>query len=220
MQANLNRFSKLKLTSSNENILRKMETVGELHDLPLQNAKERIVKENQEIKEAVEKIKSMKDQLDESHNQVPKLHSQYIDSVNALRKQKNQSHPGFVVPFDNIDMHLNRRQMTMTEQNKDVHWVNHEMIENRVPGNHLPSDRQSGDILEVPNAQFFPSADDQRKQRESYLILVSRILVDYFEAFSVFKDVCIRHIPHKYTKEMSTHSNKVKLMFKLYWKSF
>ena len=45
----------------------------------------------------------------------------------------------------------------------------------------------------------------------NYVILVSRILVDYFDSFSVFKDVCVRHVPHKYSQEMSVKSRKVKL---------
>lgn len=151
----------------------------------------------------------MKKKLSECPGQNPKLQSQCIDASNALRKKILQNHPGFIVTFDNIDMHLNRRNMTMTQQNKDVHWINHEMIENRVSGNHLPSEGQSAEILDVPNANFFPSVDDQRKQRDSYLVLVSCILVDYCDCFSIFKKVCIGHIPHKYTKEMSTPSNKV-----------
>lgn len=187
-----------------------METVGELHDLPLQETKKRIVKEHKEAQEAVNQIEILKEQLSESHEQNPQLKSQCIDATNALRKKILENHPGFIVAFDNIDMHLNRRNMTMTDQNKDVHWVNHEMVENRVSGNHLPSEGQCAEILDVPNAQFCPSVDDQRKQRYSYLVLVSRILVDYFDSFSIFKSVCIRHIPHKYTKEMSSPSNKVK----------
>ena len=45
----------------------------------------------------------------------------------------------------------------------------------------------------------------------NYVILVSRILVDYFDSFNVSKDVCVRHIPHKYSQEMSVKSRKVKL---------
>jgi hypothetical protein len=139
----------------------------------------------------------------------PELASSYLKAAGELKEQQRNCHPGFVIPFDNINFHLARRNMTMTEQNKDVHWVNHAMVENRVSGNHLSTEKEK-DILDIPNLQFLPSVDDQRRQRVNYIVLVSRMLVDYFEAFAVFKDVCVRHIPHKYSKEMSVKSSKVK----------
>ena len=135
------------------------------------------------------------------------------ESINArkeLTELQKSCHRGFVITFDNIDFHLSRRNMSMSEQNRDVHWINHGMVENRVSGNHLLTAREK-DILDIPNIQFLPSVEDQRRQRMSYVILVSRILVDYFDSFNVFKDVCVRHIPHKYSQEMSVKSRKVKL---------
>ena len=49
-------------------------------------------------------------------------------------------HPGFTIAFDNIDLQISRKNMTMSKQNRDVHWVNHKMFINRVSGNDLPND--------------------------------------------------------------------------------
>ena len=49
----------------------------------------------------------------------------------------------------------------MLQQNWDVHWVNHSMVENRVTGNHLLTAREK-DILDTPNIQFLPGVEDQR----------------------------------------------------------
>ena len=35
---------------------------------------------------------------------------------------------------------ISRKNMTMSKQNRDVHWVNHKMFINRVSGNDLPND--------------------------------------------------------------------------------
>ena len=78
-------------------------------------------------------------------------------------------------------------------------------------GNHLSTEEEK-DILDIPNIKFLPSVDDQRRQRMNYVVLVSRILLDYFDSFSVFKDVCVHHIPHRYSQEMSVKSRKVKYM--------
>ena len=36
--------------------------------------------------------------------------------------------PGFKFPFDNFDIRQNVRDMTEDNQNKDIHWVNHNAI--------------------------------------------------------------------------------------------
>ena len=79
------------------------------------------------------------------------------------------------------------------------HWVNHKIVINRV----------SGINLAVPNITFLPSVKDQQLQRLNYIVLVSRILVDHLKCFGMLKDVCVRHIPHKYSKEMATKSDDI-----------
>ena len=103
---------------------------------------------------------------------------------------------------------MKQTDMTLVNQNKDVHWVNHKMVKNRVSGNKLSWHGQTKKLVDVPN---IISANNQRspKQRQNYIVLVSRILVDYFDSFSPLKDVCIRHIGHKYSKEMSQKSKQV-----------
>ena len=99
--------------------------------------------------------------------------------------------------------------MTMGKQNRDFHWVNHQMFLNRVSGNLLPNEAPQQDLQTVSNMAFLPSADDQLRQRFNYTVLISRMLVDYFDAFEPLKDACIQHIPHRYSKEMSEKSVKV-----------
>ena len=53
--------------------------------------------------------------------------------------------------------------MTLKAQNKDMHWVNHFMIENRVSGNCYSTDaKEPADIHRVSNMNFFPSIQDQK----------------------------------------------------------
>ena len=65
--------------------------------------------------------------------------------------------------------------MTMSAQNRDIHWVNHEMVQNRISGNHLDSQEPKAHIGDVPNIKFLPDIHDQSRQRLNYVILVSRI---------------------------------------------
>lgn len=132
----------------------------------------------------------------------------------AARKEEHElaksSHPGFVISFDNLDFQLKRRNMTKDSQNQDHHWVNHQMVENRVSGNSLDVKQPNAeDIVNIPNTRFLPNIYDQQHQRLNYIILTSRILVSYFEALKPLQNACIFHIPHKYTMEMSQKSKKV-----------
>lgn len=99
--------------------------------------------------------------------------------------------------------------MSVQSQNRDYHWVNHQMIENRVSGVHLNSKGPKADLQEVSNLKFLPTLGDQQPQRTNYIILTGRILVDYFDALAALKDAIILHIPHKYTNEMMQKSKKV-----------
>ena len=119
-------------------------------------------------------------------------------------------HPGFVISFDNLDFQLKRRNMTKDNQNQDYHWVNRQMVENRVSGNSLDVRKTDPeDIVNIPNTRFLPNLYDQQNQRLDYIILTSRILVSYFEVLKPLQDACIFHIPHRYTREMSQKSKKV-----------
>ena len=117
-------------------------------------------------------------------------------------------HLGYTIPFDNVDVRIERRQMTKTSQNMDCHWVNHLYVENRISGSHLPTHcNKSIDSLE--NIDLLVSAEDEKKQRFDFVILVSRFLVEYFEHFEFLKQVCVLHIQHRYSKEMAKKSVKV-----------
>lgn len=65
------------------------------------------------------------------------------------------------------------------------------------------------DLQTVSNMTFLPSASDQPRQRYNYIVLISRILVEYFDSLQPLNNACIQHMPHKYTEEMSKKSLKV-----------
>ena len=180
---NLTRFSKMKITTSNQGTLNTMGTLGEQHDNAVKEAKGRIEKECHEMKNSA--------------------------TSENCQSQKDGAHPGYAIVFDNIDFEMKRKEMTMVNQNKDVHWVNHQIVFNRVSGNQLEWEQPNEEITKVPNIKFLPSVKDYQHQRHNYIVLVSRILVSYFDIFSPLKEVCIQHIKHKYVKEMAAKSTKV-----------
>ena len=165
----------------------------------------------------------MKDQL-ETLDTIKSTHASHakcsssscIESIlkahRELEDLKKVSHPGFIIAFDNIDIQLQRKSMTLDAQNRNFHWVNHKMVSNRVSGCLLPSNGPKAELLEIPNLKFFPSIEDHQQQRMNYATLVSRMLVQHFDVFEPLKNACVQHIPHKHTKEMSQKSSKVHLL--------
>lgn len=201
----------MKLTNSNQQTLRTLDTLGENHNIHLIKTKERISKENAELH-----------LLDEKKKKLCAVHATHLSSTTAcscnqelahISKQifefEKSIHPGFVISFDNLDIQVQRKIMSMQSQNRDYHWVNHQMIENRVSAAHQKATGPKANLQEISNIRFLPTLEDQQCQRSNYIVLTSRILVDYFDALAPLKDACILHIPHKYTNEMSQKSKKV-----------
>lgn len=182
-----------------------MEMIGNNHDMCLQEIKKKIEVELIVIQEKKEKLDSLKEKVNTSKESFNKLITTQGNYKNLLKA----CHPGFIIGIDNLDFHIERKNMTLNAQNQDFHWVNNFIVENRVSGNELPNKEPKADLQDVPNIAFFPSADDHIRQRWNYIVLVSKIIVDYFTYFSCLKDSCIRHMPHKYTTQMSQQSKKV-----------
>lgn len=187
------------MTTCNSTILGKLDSFGVEHDKVLLNAKKTITLENS----FVESLNRKREEC---------LSTKKIIEASSISKDTSTllktCHPGFVVAFDNIDIAMKRRNTTVADQNHDYHWVNHKMVVNRVGANDMPT-KPLADILDVENIKFLPNFSDSERQRMDYIILTSRIICNYFDALEPIKDVCIHHIPHKYSKEMSGKSQKV-----------
>lgn len=62
--------------------------------------------------------------------------------------------------------------------------------------------------------QLLPSKEDDRILRDNFIILVSRILVDNIPFFQqTFDGAVTRHIRHKYSTEMATKSQVMRVVF-------
>ena len=208
-QATITRLSKLKITCSNTCALNKLDTFSMDHDSPLKVAKQRISDKNVKLKQQTERAVSAAHICSNTCPEGCALLQSAFQAISSIKEQKMACHPGFTIAFDNIDLEINRKNMTMARQNRDIHWVNHKMFVNRVSGNLLSTEGPRCDLSTVQNSTFLHSVLDQQRQRFNYIILVSRMLVQYFDAYEPLRNVCIQHIPHKYSKEMSQKSTKV-----------
>jgi hypothetical protein len=210
----LNRLAKLKVTCCAAKLHGKLDLLGENHAKVVLDMKKKISLEQQVIVEKKATVATLSGRCREGKNNDASEHICNImcneekkNATSDLKKERLNLHAGFAILFDNIDGNLNRWHMTMENQNFDFHWVNHKIVINRVSGNKL--DMSPRNVLNISNIKLLPTVQDQKRQRQNYIVLVARMLVEHLECFSAFKDVCVSHIPHKYSKEMAGKSESV-----------
>lgn len=84
-----------------------------------------------------------------------------------------QSDGTFKIVLDNVDRRIATRDMTSDRQNRDIHWVNHSAIKNRVTGNRK---RAQVELSQLDNCHLLPTTADHEKLRMDFTYLVSRVL--------------------------------------------
>ena len=120
---------------------------------------------------------------------------------------ENSSDGSFKIILNNIDLNISTRDMTSERQNRDIHWVNHSAVRNRVTS--YDSSKRQTNISELDNCTILPSIYDHEKIRKDYIHLVNKVIVWHIPCLNFLQPVCPLHIPHKYTAEMSKKSEKV-----------
>lgn len=101
---------------------------------------------------------------------------------------------GRKIVFDNFDCKQHVHSMTEHHQNIDIHWVTHMAVENRVSGNHLSSVKPSPEnLLQIENGLCLPSRHEHHLQRENYISLTERALVE-LPCLELLKSVACKHL--------------------------
>ena len=99
--------------------------------------------------------------------------------------------------FDNFDFKQQVHSMTEQHQNIDVHWVTHLSVENRADA-----------VMQMENGVCLPTRHEHHLQRENYITLTERAIVE-IPCLACLKPVVCKHIPHQYSKKMAEKSEMV-----------
>ena len=129
--------------------------------------------------------------------------------VEPQHPQAVQADTGWKLVFDNLDYTQEVHWMTEEHQNVDCHYVTAMRTENRVSGNELSDDPPTVGVLGMENGKCLPSNIDNARQRDNYLKVVERILVNNIPCLAFLSDVCTGHIKHNYSHEMVDKTNTV-----------
>ena len=154
---------------------------------------------------SLKKLDSYGLKFDDKLKELQELQAKVISNPEGFKLEHNDG--TFKIVLDNIDLRITTRDMTSDRQNKDIHWVNHSAVKNRVTlGNRK---REQIELSQLDNCQLLPTAADHEKLRRDFTYLVSRVLVEHLPCMAFLQPVCIRHIPHQFSKEMAKKTDKV-----------
>ena len=126
-------------------------------------------------------------------------------SVGCLPRPSNEQK----IVIDNIDYRKKVHFMTQEHQTSDNHFLTVCATTNRVHGIHLSSKPPEDGMKKLYNGLCIPSHLEQSSQRDDYIRLIERCLVDNLPCLEFLKDVVSRHIPHTYSKNTSEPTETV-----------
>ena len=128
---------------------------------------------------------------------------QNVELLKTLTKQLELCKAaGYQITGYNLDMLVKVKHMSSTNQTKRIHWFNLNAVMHRLIGNDLRSDGPIRSVLDMENI-------DNYKFLRDVIPLLTRVIVNRIPAFSSFKDVVVKHIPHTYSDGMKEKSAQV-----------
>ena len=200
-QASLARLSTLRITTSHTYLYKKLDEFGKDHDKPIREA----------VARQSEYMASVRDH--------PSAENEDQRSEKSTKSACHTPDCGRKMVFDNLDYSQEVHWMTEDHQNTDCHYVTAMSTENRVPGMGLSTETPQFGLLDMENGDCLPSALDNAKQRDNYIKLVERIIVNNIPCLEYLASACTNHIPHQYSGEMRKKTDTVSMDSNVGWQT-
>lgn len=103
------------------------------------------------------------------------------------------------VVFDNIDFKILVNVILKNHRNSDMHWIAHFITFDRVPSTNLDDTKPLvADPDNFENINYLLGKEEVEKLRQDYIILVARVLAEFFPFMATFVPAIPKHIPHRY----------------------
>ena len=101
--------------------------------------------------------------------------------------------------FDNIDFKILVNIVLKNHRNSDIHWIAQYLTYDRVPSAGLDDSKPLvSDVKDFDNVNYLLSQAETEKLRHDFIVLVARVLVEFFEFMKPFENAVPRHITHRY----------------------
>jgi len=100
--------------------------------------------------------------------------------------------------FDNFDFRILSNVVLPNHQNSDMHWIAQYATFDRILSNCLDDSKPIvSNIEDFQNKEYLLSQVELDKLKSDFIVLVTRVLVQYFPCLNDLKDVVCQHIPHR-----------------------
>ncbi|KAK2568941.1 hypothetical protein P5673_007016 [Acropora cervicornis] len=119
-------------------------------------------------------------------------------NLSSIIKAKVDSGQELRVVFGNFDYRILTNIILRNHRNSDMHWIAHYVTFDRVPSSHLDDSKPIvPDIKDFDNVNYLMSKTKLDEQRENYIILVARVLIEFFPALEPICDAVPPLVPHR-----------------------
>lgn len=116
------------------------------------------------------------------------------NEIKELLKTENK--PRLV--FDNFDFRVLANITLPNHRNSDMHWIAHFLTFDRIPSDHLDNTKPLvSDINSFDNKEYLLSSEELKKMKSDFIVLVSRVLAEFFPCLKSVKNEVTQHISHK-----------------------
>lgn len=129
----------------------------------------------------------------------------------VIEKWKFSSPAKYQIIGDNVDMLIKIKHQSSSKPNKSIHWFHMNAVKDRIAAADLSDDKPIGCVKQLRPEEFLPSVKDNQNLLHDFIPLFARVIIDEIPAFNTaFKDIVVRHIPHKYSEVMTQKSEQVR----------
>jgi hypothetical protein len=129
----------------------------------------------------------------------------------VIEKWKFSSPAKYQIIGDNVDMLIKIKHQSSSKPNKSIHWFHMNAVKDRIAAADLSDDKPIGCAKQLRPEEFLPSVKDNQNLLHDFIPLFARVIIDEIPAFNTaFKDIVVRHIPHKYSEVMTQKSEQVR----------
>lgn len=128
--------------------------------------------------------------------------------VGNVRRSIQDNNLEMRVTFDNFDFKMLANIIMKNHKNSDFHWIVQYLCFERIPSSGMDDCKPLvNDIARFENINYLLDEESELKaMKQDFIVLVARVLVEFFPFLSFLKSVIPKHIEHKFSEEMAKKS--------------
>lgn len=131
------------------------------------------------------------------------------DLVGNVRRAIHDNDMEMRVTFDNFDFKMLANIILKNLRNSDFHWIVQYLSFDRIPSSDMEDQKPLvDDITKFDNINFLLDEEELKAIKQDLIVLVARVLVEFFPSLSFLKSVIPEHIQHNFSREMANKSIK------------